>query len=120
MNNESKSTEKVQKKRKICPLCKKPIDNNDLLFIEKKNGENQAYHFDCYLELQDKICAECGIPFENKEEVLYCEEHHEYFHKNPLCLNNHLEKHKHFQIAIYSAVNNQMIFQNERYLANKD
>ena len=80
----------------ICVICHQEIEENDLVFFSNQNERGKGklcVHFRCYLELQNKICCECGKPFEGEEELFLCEEHQEYFHSSKECLNSHLKKH---------------------------
>ncbi|NHJ39214.1 MAG: hypothetical protein FK731_04215 [Asgard group archaeon] len=94
-----------------CAICKKIISNSDLIYISPDESEEFIAHFNCYVELQDKICSECGKPFFDKEKLLYCEKHKEYFHIKRECIRNHLEKHIQFKQAYYDASNNRIILQ---------
>ncbi|MHA1628924.1 MAG: hypothetical protein ACTSXO_01760 [Candidatus Heimdallarchaeota archaeon] len=94
-----------------CIICHKIIAKDDLIFIQDKKTKKLAVHLKCYVEIQDKICAECGLPFADKEEVFYCEEHHQYFHATKNCLDIHLKKHMHFLRGIYDQSQNRVILE---------
>jgi hypothetical protein len=96
-----------------CAICKKNISSNDLVYLSPDESKEFIAHFSCYVEVQDKICSICCLPFFDKEELLYCEEHKEYFHNNSECIKNHLSKHIRFKKAIFDASNNRVIFQED-------
>ncbi|NHK32459.1 MAG: hypothetical protein FK730_13980 [Asgard group archaeon] len=94
-----------------CAICRKIIAKSDLIYISPDESDEFIAHFNCYVELQDKICSECGKPFFDKEKLLYCDKHKEYFHAKKECIRNHLEKHIQFKQALYDASNNRIILQ---------
>ncbi|HUU76953.1 MAG TPA: hypothetical protein VMX55_01320 [candidate division Zixibacteria bacterium] len=87
---------------RICTICKNRINDNDLVQI----AGNLVVHFKCYVEIQEKICSICGIPFTDQEELFFCEEHKEYFHTNEQCLKKHLKQHMPFKKVKYEATKN--------------
>ncbi len=91
-----------------CAICTEIINEQDLVFITDVDNNELAVHFTCYVEIQEKICSECGNPFKNQERLLYCEEHNEYFHRSKACIRDHLEKHMRFTEAIYDAIKNRI------------
>lgn len=95
-----------------CAICNKTISENDLIYISDNTSKNFIAHFRCYVEIQEKICSECGIPFRDQETVLFCDEHREYFHSNEKCLKDHFEKHLKFKQGIYDTIKNRIIFLN--------
>ncbi|NHJ49760.1 MAG: hypothetical protein FK733_18355 [Asgard group archaeon] len=94
-----------------CAICNKIITENDLVHVSLDETNEFIAHFNCYVELQDKICSECGLPFYNQEEILFCEDHKQYFHESSSCIMKHLSKHTRFQKAKYDATNNRIVIQ---------
>ena len=107
-NNLDSSSKKM---KSICSICHREIEENDLVYLSAQGEGNLRLHFRCYLEIQDKICSECGKPFQSQQELLFCEEHQEYFHSSKECLRNHMEKHMPFRKAWYDATNNRIILE---------
>ena len=108
-NNIGLSNKKASDVRK-CAICDEIINEQDLVYISDFNDNELAVHFTCYVEIQEKICSECGNPFKNQERLLFCEEHNEYFHKSRACIRDHLEKHMRFKDAIYDAIKNRITY----------
>jgi len=108
LNNEVSSSKMLANTISKCILCKKPITENDLIHISRKGQKDFLVHFKCYIEIQEKICVECGYPFKDQEQLLFCEEHNEYFHDLKKCSDNHLRKHKYFKKAIYDGLKNRI------------
>ena len=96
---------------KICVICHKIITENDLAYIADEEETSFLAHFRCYVEVQEKICSECGVPFRDQERLLYCDEHREYFHPRENCLMSHFEKHLRFKEGIYDAAKNRIKLQ---------
>ncbi len=94
---------------KVCTICNKIISEKDLVHVLDPDDASTTVHFRCYIEIQEKLCSECGKPFKDQERLFYCEKHYEYFHTTDLCLQKHLEKHMNFQIAFYDAIKNRII-----------
>ncbi|MHA1242980.1 MAG: hypothetical protein ACTSPK_00420 [Candidatus Heimdallarchaeota archaeon] len=94
----------------LCAICGKIITKNDLVHILVEDTEDVVVHFKCFVEVHDKICCECGMPFKDKEELLYCEEHKDYFHMKEDCQKRHMRKHQPFKHAEYSTANNRIKF----------
>jgi len=92
----------------LCAICGKIITKNDLVHILVEDTEDVVVHFKCFVEVHDKICSECGTPFKDHEELLYCEEHKDYFHTKESCQKKHMRKHKPFKRAVYSSANNRI------------
>ena len=93
---------------KTCSICNEKISEKDLVHILDPNDANSAVHFRCYIDIQEKLCCECGKPFKNLEQLFYCEEHYEYFHTTDVCLQKHLKKHMNFLLAYYDAGKNRI------------
>jgi hypothetical protein len=94
-----------------CAICNKIITKSDLVHVSLDESSEFIAHFNCYVELQDKICSECGLPFYHQEEILFCEDHKQYFHESSACIMKHLNKHTRFLKAKYDATNNRIIMQ---------
>ena len=88
-----------------CLICKQEIIKDDLIHIS--NGVK--VHFKCYIEIQEKLCVICGKPFKDQEELYFCVEHKEYFHKTNSCLWQHLQKHMPFRKAKYDSKKNRIL-----------
>ncbi len=101
----SKTTSSVNSR---CAICNKLISENDLIYVSDNLTVNFIAHFRCYVEIQEKICSECGTPFRDQESLLFCEEHREYFHPSGKCLRAHFEKHMKFKQGIYDASKNRI------------
>ncbi|HUT80944.1 MAG TPA: hypothetical protein VMZ29_07055 [Candidatus Bathyarchaeia archaeon] len=102
----SKATSSINSK---CAICDKLISENDLVYISDDPSRNFITHFRCYVEIQEKICSECGMPFRDQEILLFCDEHREYFHSSEKCLKDHFEKHLKFKQGIYDATKNRIV-----------
>lgn len=99
-----------------CAICNKKINENDLIYITDIDSNNIAVHFNCYIEIQEKICSECGRPFKDQESLLFCEEHSEYFHDSDECIFVHLGKHMKFKKAVYDNTKNRISVFDENLL----
>ncbi|MHA1221075.1 MAG: hypothetical protein ACTSQB_05010 [Candidatus Heimdallarchaeota archaeon] len=104
----SKSTSSTDK---ICVICNKVITENDLVSIVNDGEISFSAHFRCYVEIQEKICSECGVPFKDQENLLFCDEHREYFHSTETCLKKHIEKHLRFKQCMYDVAKNRITMQ---------
>jgi hypothetical protein len=115
----TKSLERPQKEdyKKIhneplrCLICQQVIENSDLVTLIGDSGEEITVHFNCYLNLQEKICSECGKPFKDQEKLYYCPKHKTYFHMSHDCVDHHIQKHLSFYIGKYDAKTNRIILE---------
>ena len=104
-SNEISLSQTAIKEERFCAICKNKITKDDLVQV---TGGIEV-HFNCYIEVQEKICVICGKPFRHQEELFYCREHKEYFHSTGDCLKGHMRKHMPFDRVRYDANKNRII-----------
>ena len=115
-DNLSLTDEAKQVIKSKCSICNQDITDKDLITVSKDDGQELIMHFKCYVEIQEKMCSECGIPFYDQEKVWFCEEHREYLHINNKCILRHLAKHVSFKVGIYDIAKNRVSFlENEEF-----
>lgn len=107
-------THQKNERKNICAICDQEIEEKDLVYLPVEGEENICVHFSCYIEVQNKICCECGKPFTDQEPVYFCQQHKEYFHKTKgKCLEQHMKKHMPFEEGYYDALNNRIIIEKD-------